>query len=395
MGRRRCLCVLVAVVLLAGLLLSETGAAEVELRPGTPLQDGAQNLLPGTPGSGYAIPCASDWNGDGKKDLLVGYQSAGKIALYLNTATDANPRFSGFSNLRTGSGAEIQHTSGGCGAPAPWVCDFDEDGRRDLLVGAGSDGNVWLYRNTGTDAAPVLAAGVQLRTGTGLVSVSQRATPYLCDWDGDGLQDLLCGAGDGSVYFFRQAGTSQAPVFAPAVKLKAGATDLALGIRSVARWIDWNGDGLKDLVCSSDSGVYWCRNTNPNGTPVLAARQTLCAPKADGTSPPINTGGRMRLDLTDWNNDGVTDLILGNLNGTVSLFEGYHLRFRAIEKPKLGELVLRWESAPFKRYQIWSGTSVEGITNLAVTNCVSMGNTTTWTNYSSTTQEFYRVQARP
>lgn len=43
-----------------------------QLLAAEPLYDAAALLAPGTPDRGYAVPCVTDWNGDGKKDLLVG-----------------------------------------------------------------------------------------------------------------------------------------------------------------------------------------------------------------------------------------------------------------------------------------------------------------------------------
>ena len=40
------------------------------------------------------------------------------------------------------------------GHAAPFVGDFDGDGVHDLLVGQFGDGILWVYRNEGTDAAP-------------------------------------------------------------------------------------------------------------------------------------------------------------------------------------------------------------------------------------------------
>jgi hypothetical protein len=51
------------------------------------------------------------------------------------------------------------------GHAAPFVCDFDGDGVRDLLVGQFGQGQLWIYRNEGTNAAPRLAAGVKFKDG--------------------------------------------------------------------------------------------------------------------------------------------------------------------------------------------------------------------------------------
>ena len=55
---------------------------------------------------GYLVPCVTDWNGDGKKDLIVGQFSDGKIRLYLNRGRDSAPVFKDFRYLRAG-GEEI------------------------------------------------------------------------------------------------------------------------------------------------------------------------------------------------------------------------------------------------------------------------------------------------
>ncbi len=51
------------------------------------------------------------------------------------------------------------------GHAAPFVCDFDGDGADDLLVGQFGEGILWIYRNKGTSARPKLAAGVQFKKG--------------------------------------------------------------------------------------------------------------------------------------------------------------------------------------------------------------------------------------
>ncbi|MEW6745298.1 MAG: hypothetical protein AB1486_21300 [Planctomycetota bacterium] len=51
------------------------------------------------------------------------------------------------------------------GHAAPCVCDFDDDGVQDLLVGQFRQGLLWVYRNEGTNAEPKLAGGVKFKAG--------------------------------------------------------------------------------------------------------------------------------------------------------------------------------------------------------------------------------------
>ena len=309
--------------------------------------------------------------------------------------TDASPVFTNYTNLQAG-GVDIVHPSSCCGAPAPFVCDCDGDGRRDLLVGEGNYGYVYFYRNTNTDAAPILAPGVRLMVGSNPLTVSYRATPYLYDWDGDGLNDLLCGNGDGWVFFFKNIGTAQAPAYAAGTHIQAGGTDLNLGPRSVVRMFDWwDGDGVKDLVGSSNTGVYWCKNVGSSSSPVLLAPVALRAPVSGSGLVPIYTGPRMRLDLVDWNNDGVMDLLLGNADGTVTYYEGYRFAFTAMTAQPSGRQVLQWNSAPFLSYSVLAGPSIGAITNPVAINLPSGGNTTCWTNSCGDAQQFYRLQIAP
>jgi hypothetical protein len=379
----------------------------IQFRSGQAIQCGGGPLGAATT---YAIPCLADWNRDGRKDLLVGYQSLGKIAIYLNVGTDAQPIFTNWSNLKTNGGGDIQWISSGCGAPAPWVCDFDGDGNQDLLVGDGKTGNVLFYRNLNpsSNAVPILAPGVPLMVGIDALTVDSggRATPFVCDWDEDGLPDLISGDYNGYVWFFRNTNTVQAPIFTPRVKLRAGGTDLCLGPggslggvgRSVARVFDFDGDGLKDLVCSSDAGVYWCRNTNNNSNPILQAPVPIYVPAANHLIPMITgpvPGSRMRIDLADWNNDGSTDLILGDYSGKVYYFEGYRFALTGTARGLADQTVLQWNSASNLSYNILTGASPAGLMIKAVTNWPSGGSATRWTNTTAGNQQYYRVQIAP
>ncbi len=381
-------------------------AEPILLRPATNLLANGGLLDPGT----FSIPCVADWNGDGRKDLIVGYRTEDKLALYVNSGSDAAPVFAAFSNLQysyLGGGVDIVVPgSPSCGAPAPWVCDYDGDGKLDLLVGSGADGSVRLFRNTGTATAPRLAAETVVVSSA--AGVGSRATPYAHDWDEDGRCDLLSGDINGYVWLFRNTNSPGAPRYDAKVKVKAGGADLQIGLRSVVRMFDWDGDGLKDLVGSSSTRVYWCRNTNRNTDPVFDAAVALQAPVPAGglaniADSPAGTP-RMRLDLADWNSDGVMDAIVGLSSGQVVLYPGYRLGLEARSCPnqwfglasppcsQQDQVVLRWGSARYLTYTVLGGSDLANLNAVLASNVPGGPVFTLWTNRPQTTPQFYRVR---
>ena len=60
---------------------------------------------------GYAAPFVCDFNGDGMKDLLVGQFGGGKLRFYPNRGTNAQPAFDGFTYVQI-NGADISVPSG-------------------------------------------------------------------------------------------------------------------------------------------------------------------------------------------------------------------------------------------------------------------------------------------
>jgi len=146
-------------------------------------------------------PAAVDWNGDGKKDLLLGSE-AGYVYFYANQTDDTWPMFQACETVRA-AGAYIYMNR-----VNPYVFDLDRDGAQDLICGA-NDGYVYFYKNTGTNAEPELAAAEMLSTLDG-TPIQPPGTYYgsRCGfgyWDADTLPDFLLSGYDGTVALFRGA----------------------------------------------------------------------------------------------------------------------------------------------------------------------------------------------
>jgi hypothetical protein len=58
--------------------------------------------------------------------------------------------------------------TGSVGHAAPFVGDFDGDGKPDLLVGQFENGSLTVYRNEGTGREPKLSSGQPFKTGADL-----------------------------------------------------------------------------------------------------------------------------------------------------------------------------------------------------------------------------------
>jgi len=168
-------------------------------------------------------------------------------------------------------------------AAVPFVYDHDGDGDLDLLVG-NIQGGVLLIPNEGTAKKFSFNGSKRrpLEAGGKPVKVEGDSGPVIADWDGDGLPDLLVGSGDGSVWWYRNTGKKGAPDYAAGRELlpkssrgydkpvKHGEAPESPGFRTKVHVTDWNGDGLADLLV----GDIWYEAAAPvKLTPEQTARR--------------------------------------------------------------------------------------------------------------------------
>lgn len=305
-------------------------------------------------------PTAVDFDGDGDLDLVCGDED-GRVAFIEHTGKVAGglPQFLPPRYFRQFA-ADVKF-----GALAtPYAVDWDGDGDDDLISG-NSAGYIAFIENLGGAplrwAAPryLAAAGKLIREQAGpngsIQGPAETKWGYsilsVADWDGDGLPDIMTNGIWGKVVWYKNIGTRTAP------RLAAGRpVELALppgtqaphpawnwwkpkGNELVSQWrtspqmIDWNGDGLMDLVMSDAEGylALYERKRGAGGRLELHLPQRVFWSEGasvfnSGGQPQNKESGLLRLNdgvfgrsgrrtfcTADWDGDGTMDLLVNSV----------------------------------------------------------------------------------
>ncbi len=203
--------------------------------------------------NGAAAPFLVDFDNDGDLDMLVG-DGSGQLQLFANLQVPSKDQ------LYFGQGVSLNLPS--MPGAVPFVADWNNDGRKDLIVGQ-ANGFVILFLNTGLEEAPEFAAGTDLYAGSSALYVGNNATPAVIDYNGDGAKDLMVGNAAGQIAVYLNQGSDAVPVLA--------ATAQILAVRGNAPMpVDWDADGENDLVVTDggDLIIY----TKVNGEYQLSLR---------------------------------------------------------------------------------------------------------------------------
>ena len=150
--------------------------------------------------------------------------------------------------------------------------------------------------------------------GTTLPKDDHCVSAVAFDYDADGDFDLLLGAKEGRLYLQRNEGKAGEAKFTGKVELlKAGGKDFSVpGGLTAPQPIDWDGDGLIDLVCGSfGGGVYLYRNQGDKKTPDFAAPQHLVSPAKNGPKGVRIPNRGLYAQAVDYDADGDLDLLVG------------------------------------------------------------------------------------
>lgn len=312
-------------------------------------------------------PVSVDWDGDGRDDLVSG-DSSGHIGFIKNLGDENGaPRWAAPVYLAVG-GEPIRIMAGPGGsiqgpAETKWgyanisVGDWDGDGLLDILD-LGIWGHVTLYRNIGTRTSPQLAAGENLEVawngenlkpewnwwdpvGNDLVT-QWRSTPLMVDYNEDGLMDLVTLDRDGYLAWFeRRENAASKLELAPPQRifwglgvsefgndgkpakeelhgdgpLRLNASSAGASGRRTFCFVDWDGDGIRDLMVNSRPNVNWLKGEGQNEAGKWTFRDM------GPLSEEILAGHSTTPTVVEWDHDGVPDILLGAEDGHF-----YHFR---------------------------------------------------------------------
>ena len=215
----------------------------------------------------------------------------------------------------------------------------DGSGRVDLFAGDISSNVCWCrFWGKDRDGRPLYGEPKKVKQRNPHVNGGYFSVPTVGDWRGTGTPDLLVGSIEGYIFWYKVLSTHPLR-FAPPERVRVGDEEIrryakpnpsagyhwgssqgpldgSNGGYSNPALVDWDGDGLLDLIIGDMVGLFdWYPNRGTRTLPKLAPPLRLHV-----GDEPLFGPWRVQLGVGDFSNDGLPAIVTMDLDLDLSLY---------------------------------------------------------------------------
>jgi hypothetical protein len=264
-----------------------------------------------------------DGNGDGLQDLVLGDVGFDNLVYLENSSQGGEPdQIIDFDpNFPSSMGGDVVSINN---FPSAFYEDVDGDNVSDLIVsvnasaGAATYESVQLYLNSGSESAPEFSFVTSSFLQNEMLDWGSHASPSVVDYNNDGLMDLVIGCSSSGgelnqprLILLENIGTVSEPAFQVVNSDWLELSSTFSSSNPSPTFGDFDNDGDDDLVVGFFNGSLHYFENESGWT------YTGIIPTTNGIN---NVGNSATPSIRDIDNDGKLDIVVGEEEGNLNYF---------------------------------------------------------------------------